>query len=135
MEEEITNLKLSSYMDIVSLREAIGSAKSTLSILSFNAQSINAKFDEFRIAIDQINEKHPISFICVQESWLHSNSNLDILELRDYNMISKGKHCSGQGGLIIYVHDDFDYELFNVYENSTGWENLFIKIHDKKKKL
>ena len=133
MEEEITNLKLSSYMDIVSLREALGSAKSTLSILSFNAQSINAKFDEFRIAIDQINEKHPISFICVQESWLHSNSNLDILELRDYNMISKGKHCSGQGGLIIYVHDDFDYELFNVYENSTGWENLFIKIHDKKR--
>ena len=47
MEEEITNLKLSSYIDIVSLREALGSAKSTLSILSFNAQSINAKFDEF----------------------------------------------------------------------------------------
>ena len=27
MEEEITNLKLSSYIDIVSLREALGSAK------------------------------------------------------------------------------------------------------------
>ena len=98
MEEEITNLKLSSYIDIVSLREALGSAKSALSILSFNAQSINAKFDEFRIAIDQINEKHPISIICVQESWLHSNSNLDIFELRDYTMISKGKHCSEHGG-------------------------------------
>ena len=133
MEEEITNLKLSSYIDIVSLREALGSAKSALSILSFNAQSINAKFDEFRIAIDQINEKHPISIICVQESWLHSNSNLDIFELRDYTMISKGKHCSEHGGLMIYVHDDFDYELFSVYENSTGWENLFIKIHDKKR--
>ena len=137
MEEEITNLKLSSYIDIVSLRETTGSAKSTLSILSFNAQSISAKFDEFRIAIDQINEKHPISIICVHESWLHSNSNLDIFELRDYNMISKGNIVlnRGGGGLIIYVHDDFNYELFSVYENSTGWENLFIKIHDKKKKL
>ena len=94
MEEEITNLKLSSYIDIVSLREALGSAKSTLSIVSFNAQSINAKFDEFRNAIVQINEKHPISIICVQESWLHSNSSLDIFELRGYNMISKGKHFS-----------------------------------------
>ena len=135
MEEEITNLKLSSYIDIVSLREALGSAKSALSILSFNAQSINAKFDEFRIAIDQINEKHPISIICVQESLLHSNSNLDIFELRDYTKISKGKHCSEHGGLMIYVHGDFDYELFSVYENSTGWENLFIKIHDKKNKI
>ena len=65
MEEEITNLKLSSYIDMVSLRETPGSVKRTLSILSFNAQSINAKFDEFRIAIDQINEKHPISVICI----------------------------------------------------------------------
>ena len=46
-------------------------------------------------------------------------------------MISKGKHCSEHGGLIICVHDDFDYEMFSVYENSTGWENLIIKIHDK----
>ena len=132
MEEEITNLKLSSYIDIVSLREALGSAKSTLSILSFYAQSINTKFDEFRIAIDQINEKLPIGIICVQESWLHSNFKFDIFELRGYNMISKGKHCSEHGGLIIYVHDDFDYELFSVYENSNGWENLSIKIDDKK---
>ena len=133
MEEEITNLKLSSYIDIVSLREALGSAKSTLSILSFNAQRINAKFDDFRIDIDQIDEKHPIGIICVQESWLHSNSNFDIFELRGYNMISKGKHCSEHGHLIIYVHDDFDYELFSVYENSNGWKKLFIKIHDKKR--
>ena len=81
MEEEITNLKLSSYIDIVSLREALGSAKSTLSILSFNAQSINTKFDEFRIAINQINEKHPISIICVQESWLHSNLRFSNISL------------------------------------------------------
>ena len=93
IKEEITSLKLSSYIDIVSLREALGSAKNTLSIQSFNAQSINAKFDDIQIAIDQINGKHPISFICVQESWLHSNFNLDIIKLRDHNMISKGKHC------------------------------------------
>ena len=31
------------------------------------------------------------------------------------------------------MHGDFDYELFSVYENSTGWENLFIKIYDKKR--
>ena len=48
-------------------------------------------------------------------------------------MISKGKHYSKHRGLIIYVHDDFDYELCSVYQNSNGWENLFIKIYDKKR--
>ena len=53
--------------------------------------------------------------------------------MTDYNIISNGKHCSEHGGLIIYVHDDFDYELFSVLEDSIGWKNLFIKIHDQKK--
>ena len=48
-------------------------------------------------------------------------------------MISKGRHCSEDEGLIIYVHEDFDYKLFSVFENSSGWEYLFIKIHDTKK--
>ena len=55
MEEEIANLKLSSLhciiIYVVSLREALGSTKSTLSILSFNAQSINAKFDDFKLPL------------------------------------------------------------------------------------
>ena len=117
------------------MREALGSAKSTLSILSFNAQSFNAKFDEFRIAIDQINEKHPNSVICVQESWLHSNSNLDIFQLRDYNMISKPKHCFEHGGLIIYVLDDFDYELFSMFKTVPVGKIYLSRFTTKKETL
>ena len=65
------------------------------SYLVFHADAI--------ITIDQINEKHSITVICVQESLFHSNSNLDIFELRDYNVISKEKHCSEHGGVTLYA--------------------------------
>ena len=61
--EEITNIKLSPYIDMHALSDKLYQSKSNLSITSLNAQSINAKFDEFLIAINQINKKHEISII------------------------------------------------------------------------
>ena len=55
--EEITNIKLSPYIDMHALSDKLYQSKSNLSIISLNAQSINAKFDEFLIAINQINKK------------------------------------------------------------------------------
>ena len=48
--------------------------KSNLSMISLNDQSIKAKFDEFQTAINQINNKHEISIICIPESWLFTDS-------------------------------------------------------------
>ena len=107
-------------------------AKSKLSILSLNAQSIMAKFDEFQIAIDQINRtEQEISIICIQESWFSSECNVQLFELHSYQLVSKGKYCSNHGGLLIYVHNDFLWEPLDIRENTTGWENLFIKIRHK----
>ena len=61
--EEITNIKLSPYIDMHALSDKLYQSKSNLSIISLNAQSINAKFDEFLIAINQINKKHEISIL------------------------------------------------------------------------
>ena len=43
--ENITDVKLSPYVDIETLKENLYESKSNLSILSINTQSINAKFD------------------------------------------------------------------------------------------
>ena len=37
--------------------------------------------------------------------------------------------------LIIYVDDDFDYELLNVYVYNAGCKNIFIKVHKEKETL
>ena len=53
--ENITDVKLSPYVDIEKLKENLYESKSNLRILSINSQSINAKFDEFQIAIEQLD--------------------------------------------------------------------------------
>ena len=63
-------IKASPYIDIGALGENIYESKSKLSVLNLNIQSINAKFDEFKIALDQLNSKQPINIICIQETWV-----------------------------------------------------------------
>ena len=131
--ENITDVKLSPYVDIETLKENLYESKSNLSILSINTQSINAKFDKFKIAIEQLSYKHPVHIICVQETWIDSNCNTCMFELPNYQLISRGKYCSNHGGLFTYVHDDFYWEPMEIKEYSSGWENLFVKIQRKSK--
>ena len=58
--EEITQVKLSPYLDMHEVSEKLYVAKSNLSIISLNAQSINAKLDEFQIAINSTIKKRYI---------------------------------------------------------------------------
>ena len=77
-EDEYDIIPLSTYTDVNTLAERMSSNNSTLSILSLNAQSINAKFDELKITIDQLNEIHTVSVICIQASWVDCNANTDL---------------------------------------------------------
>ena len=56
---------------------------------------------------------------------------MQLFELHSYQLVSKGKYCSNHGGLLIYVNNDFLWEPLDIRENTTGWENLFIKIRHK----
>ena len=92
--------------------------KSKLSILSLNIQTINTKFDELKIILDDINQHH--------------------FELNYYQLISKSRYCSKAGGLIIYIHNDFNFkhvdissEMSDNDETKPSGENLFIEIKHK----
>ena len=131
-EDEYDIIPLSTYTDVNTSAERMSANNSTLSILSLNAQSINAKFDELKITIDQLNEIHTVSVICIQESWLDCNANIDLYRLNNYNLISKGKYVSEHGGLLIYLHVDFEYDILEgIIGHTTGWEQLFLKIRHK----
>ena len=118
--EEIVQVELSPYLGIQKFCEKLHNVKSNLSIVSLNVQSINANFDEFRIALNEINKKHHVSIICIQESWLSSECCTKMFELPDYQLISKGKYCSNHGGLLMYVHNDYYWEPITIKEGTTG---------------
>ena len=72
-EEDIGSHKTSSYhtdTDFENIKLAVGS----LNIMSLNCQSINAKFNELQIIVENLNN-NPVSVICPQESWLKENSD------------------------------------------------------------
>ena len=127
-EDEVANIKLSEYTDKNTLSESLQSAKISLSILSLNSQSLNAKFDDFQIAIEQLNRNNQISVICIQETWLYSDSPTSLFDLPNYQLISRGKYCSNHGGLITYIQYDFNWEPVSIKDQTTGWENLLAKL-------
>ena len=131
-EDEYDIIPLSTYTDVNTLAERMSANNNTLSNLSLNAQSINANFDELKITIDQLNEIHTVSVIFIQESWFDCNANIDLYRLNNYNLISKGKYVSEHGGLLNYLHVDFEYDILeDVIGHTTRWEQLFLKIRHK----
>ena len=76
--------------------------------MSLNCQSINTKFNELQIIVEEINN-NPLSVICLQESWLKENNNFSIYNLANYMLINQYRtECSDHRSLITYIHDKFD---------------------------
>ena len=76
------------------------------------------------------NVNFEFSVICVQESWLDSNADLSLFQINHYQCISKGKSSSKHGGLIIYLHEKYDYSISLQPEISDLWEGLFTKVRN-----
>ena len=102
-------------------------SKGTLSIMSLNCQSINAKFDDFQLFIERSNKIGYLSVICLQETWSDNNYDISLYQLPNYNLFHQGKQCSNHGGLFIYVHE-FIVEPINIAFHSTRWEGYCLKI-------
>ena len=98
--------------------------------MSFNYQSINAKFDEFQLFIEQINDISPLSVISLQERWLDDSTDVSLFNLPGYKLINQGKsNCSTHGGLMIYVNEKFNVSApLKLVETVTGWEYLCVEI-------
>ena len=107
-----------------------------------NIQTINTKFDELKIILDDINQHNQISVICLQETHLDENDSTLSFELNDYQLISKGRYCSNAGGLIIYIHNDFNFkhvdissEMSDSDETKSSWKVYLCKIKHKSTNL
>ena len=115
IENETNLLEHSKYYNDVDFKSVLHNARSSkISMLSLNCQSINAKFDKFKIFLDDVNKGHPIAAICIQESWGHEEMEMSYFSLPNYSMVFNNRRLSTHGWLILYLHDDFAYkELSN----------------------
>ena len=97
-------IKHSPYYDDDKFKSIIDQHKGNFCILSTNIQSINAKFDELFAYINDLRQHNfEFSAICIQESWMSETEDTSPVDIPGYNCIHKGKTCSNNGGLIIYL--------------------------------
>ena len=97
--------------------------------MSLNCKSINAKFNELQIIIEEINN-NLLTVICLQESWLKENSEFSLYNLANYKLINQFRtECSDHGGLKTYIHDRFDVSPpIKIPESVSGWEYVCVEV-------
>jgi hypothetical protein len=96
-------------------------------IFLLNCQSLNSKFSELKTYIEGVFESK-FDAICLQETWLSSSSDVSLLQLEGYNLISKGKLASNHGGVAIYLKDTYTYKVLSVDSPSNIWDGVFIEV-------
>ena len=128
-DDEPTILEHSMYFQIDAMACKI-KGKHGFKILSLNCQSLRAKVNQLTMYVNIFQGKNlTFDAICLQETWLSCLENISDLNLPNYNLISQGKSCSSHGGLAIYLHKKYHYQLVPSLESTnTNWEYQIIDI-------
>ena len=93
---EIDTSSLSKYVNLTQLPAYISRNECSFSILSLNCQSINSKFDDIKIILEEISNKSTtqLSAILLQESWLAGlTPDVSHFKLPGYNTFALGLHA------------------------------------------
>ena len=68
-------------------------------------------------------------FVFKKRGFKREDSNLCLISLENYNLISKGKRCSAHGGLAIYLHEKYNKTVPSPIISEL-FEGQFIKISE-----
>ena len=80
-----------------------------------------------------MNIINPISAICLQECWLGDADNVTMFNLDNYEVTFLPKSCCAHGGLIIYVHKQFECRVMTeVVVQASGWKYVCVKVSHRK---
>ena len=126
-EHEIPNFCHSRYIDMSEIQ----------SIFQHNYRNswylrwgVNAKFNDLYPIINNLaSQGQNFGAICLQETWTSNDSDWSLLQLPGYQLIHQGSKCTKHGGLIIYLNENYSYEIRNLYNSSNIWEGIFIDIN------
>ena len=117
---EIQTYSLSPYLSLDQCFTELPRKRDQFSVLSLNAQSLPAKFDQLSAVLSDLNKRNfQFSAICIQETWHRNGDDLNFLTIPGYHMIEQERKCSAHGGLFIYLNEKFSYTIKNLNSNSV----------------
>ena len=78
---------------------------------------------------DLADDKFEFSAICLQETWVEgTDPDVSVYSLDAYICILLGATCSSHGGLLIYLHKNFQFAIRDFYSPNNLWEGQFVDI-------
>ena len=96
---ELQVIRCSSYYDIDKFTILANSNTNSFSILSSNIQSINAKFNELEMFVEDLHSiNFKFSVICLQETRKADNDDFSQFFLDGYDCITQGKSVATKEG-------------------------------------
>ena len=114
-------MKISSFYDTGDFNNFVENNNNKFTILSTNIESVHAKFDDLAIFVEQLRD---LSFgfgaICLQECWLSDTQDLSHLYIEGYTCISQIGNIGRKGGLIIFLHNDYSYDILVNVKDYLG---------------
>ena len=129
VDQEISLIPHSLYYDIDQLVKVLKNKPYHFHILRLNIQFTNAKFGQLRIILKDLEIQNcEFSATFLQETWLSEASDIYLLSLDDYNLISQGKIRSSHGGLAIYLFKKYDPKTLTLCILSGIWEGQCVEI-------
>ena len=130
LDNDISIASDSPYIDSNNVVHTLKPFSHNFSVLALNIQSLNAKFDNLKILLDELaSQDFEFSAICLQETWISGDqSNISFYNLDNYAAIPLPATCSSHGGLLIYLHKKFQYVLRDEYSPNHLWEGQFLDI-------
>ena len=129
--EEPQLLQQSPYYNIDSLIDLLQMKQNTLKCLSMNIQSLNAKFSQLEIYIHNLSVSNcEFDVICIQETWLNSNSDCSLLQLDGYTLLTQPYSSSAHGGLAMYIKSNLEYRELQISNSPSNiWEGQFVEMN------
>ena len=129
-EDTLASCAESPYFDMQDVGPYIEKFKDKFVVLDTNIQSLNAKFDTFTLFLDQLaSHDFYFSAICIQETWVNNSLQFETLHIPNYQTVFLPPTCSSHGGLVIYIHNSYQYKKLDLYTPSPVYEGLFLEIY------
>ena len=104
----------SPYFDDNDLINHIKNKQDKFIVLSLNCPSLYVKIDEIIFKLE-ILRNNVLS--CLQETWLKDDSDLSLLQIDGYTLISQGKIYSGHAGLAIYLSNIYSCKSLDIVKH------------------
>ena len=106
--------------------------------MNLNCGGLNAKFEKLIIFLAECNNNfRPLSVIALQETHLIAGTDINSLQIPDYNLVYDLARINTFGGVALYVHKSFSFErLSTVQFNQTSavYESLLLQIYNNDNK-